>query len=59
MESKNVIMESFCRLIKITTAAFYRSLEVVRILGRKKGKIIIFGHKCFLKEFSHHMPVQM
>ena len=40
------MMESFCLLIKIITAAFYdyRSLEVVRMFWEKTCKIIVFGH---------------
>ena len=45
--------------IKIITAVFYRSLEVVHIFWREKCKIIIFGLKIFLKEFSHHMSSYM
>ena len=33
------------------TAAFCRSLEVMRIVGRKKGKLISFSHNIFLNEF--------
>ena len=48
-----IIMEPFCLSIKVITAVFYQSLEAVHIFGGEKRKIIIFGHKIFLKEFSH------
>ena len=40
------------------TATFCRSLEVMRIIGRKKGKIIIFSHKIFLNAFSQYISVE-
>ena len=54
-----ILLELFWLLIKIVTAAVYRSLEVMCIFGRKKGKIIMFNHKIFLTKFSQHISVDM
>ena len=52
-----ILLELFCLLVKNMIAAFYRSLEVMRIFGRKKSKFIMFSHTIFLNEFSQHISV--
>ena len=45
------IMESFYILRRIIAAAFFHSLEVLRMCWERKSKIIVFCDTIFLKDF--------